>query len=650
MTRLEAMDEYAQALRKGQKEYKELQQSDKSPYPAVLDDILPDSTDTTVEVGRVDIPTEQIVGVKSAGRITAFTAGFYPLLDDKSEFAHKWVELCLAHVDEGIREPIICYEYLGNFYVQEGNKRVSVLKHFGAPRIPAIVRRILPAVSEDPRIVAYYEFLDFYKATGLYNIQFRQPGFYAKLEAALGKAPGESWDDKDRRSFSANFQYFREAFSALGGEKLDMRPEEALLVWLRVHPFSKLGTLTAPELKKAMAELWEDMVSVAQPEPVNVRTEPVDAPKPGILTRILAPAPGHLNVAFVHQLDTDRSEWVRGHEEGRQLLEHDLGSQVTVRSYFHADTPELAEQLLEQAVAEGAEVVFTTTPQLSRVTLKLAVKYPKVRFLNCSVNAPYSSIRSYYSRMYEAKFITGAIAGAMANYDRIGYVGDYPIFGVPASINAFALGAQLTNPRARIQLRWSCMGGQPVEAFRQQDIRVISNRDIPTPDNMYLEFGSYGTYLLDDDDTLLPLASPCWMWGKFYEKVVRSILDGSWNDTKNDPRAVNYWWGIGSGVIDVKFSEKLPTGVRLMAEMLREGLRNGTIDPFRRPLTTQDGTLISDGNRVLTPDELLHMDWLCDNVDGIIPEFEDVLPFSQAMVRELGVHRERIPAQKEALV
>ena len=120
---------------------------------------------------------------------------------------------------------------------------------------------------------------------------------------------------------------------------------------------------------------------------------------------------------------------------------------------------------IDQAIAEGAEVVFTTAPLLSRDTLKAAVKHPKIRFYNCSVDQPYSSIRTYYGRMYEAKFLTGAIAGAMANNDRIGYVGSSPIYGVPASINAFALGAQMTNPRARIDLRWSCLPGDPVREF-----------------------------------------------------------------------------------------------------------------------------------------------------------------------------------------
>jgi basic membrane lipoprotein Med (substrate-binding protein (PBP1-ABC) superfamily) len=292
-------------------------------------------------------------------------------------------------------------------------------------------------------------------------------------------------------------------------------------------------------------------------------------------------------------------------------------------------------------------VVFTTTPQLSRSTLRLAVKYPKVRFFNCSLDSPYSSIRTYYGRIYEAKFITGAIAGAMANNDRIGYIGSNPIFGVPASINAFALGAQITNPRAKIMLRWSCQAGTPQADFFRDGIRVVSNRDVPTQDKMYLNFCNYGTYFLDDDDTLVPLGSPVWLWGKFYENVIRSMLAGTWDKENTHQRAVTHWWGMDSGVIDVKLADHLPEGMKVLADMLRRGLRDNSIDPFRRRIVAQDGTVINDGSRVLTVDELLRMDWLCDNIDGTIPPFEEVLPFAQPMLRELGVYKDSIPPEKE---
>ena len=647
MNVLEAREEYNRALKAGQKEMKDLLNGGIFPHPAVLDDILPAADiDSIINVGTVDIPTNRIVGTKTSGRITAFTKSFLPLLAPESEFAYKWMSLCAAHLsDEGIREPIVCYEYLGNFYVQEGNKRVSVLRYFDAPDIPGNVYRVMPQPSEDPRIKVYYEFLEFYAVSGCYDFQFRQPGNYATLLSYLGKEPGEPWTERQQKKFRSNFQYFREAFASCKGETLDLLPEEALLLWLRVYPFRDLGRLSASTLKKRMTGLWEDMVSLSRETP-QVTTEPAES-KHSLLSILLPTAPEHLNVAFVHQRDVATSAWITGHEKGAQHLKQVMQDKVTVRSYFHADTPEEAEVLLDQAVAEGADVVFTTTPQLSRDTLKAAVKYPKVRFLNCSVNAPYSSVRTYYSRIFEGKFITGAIAGAMSDNNTIGYIGSYPIFGVPASINAFALGALMTNPRARIALRWSCLPGNPVEDFVKQDIRVVSNRDVPTPGRLHLEHGSYGTYFIEPNGNLLHLGSPCWMWGKFYEHVIQSIFNGAWDQGTAENKALNYWWGMDSGVIDVTLSKHLPEGLRQLAWILRKGMQNGTIDPFKRLLVAQDGTIKNDGSRSLTPEELLHMDWLCNNVEGSIPPFEDILPYSQAMVRELGVYRDSIPKKKD---
>ena len=643
-----ASEEYTQALRKGQKEYRELLMAGKSANPLVLDEILPDNNDyPVVDVGLVEIPSERIIGVKSVGRVSAFTASFLPLLELKSEFGTKWVNLCMAHLgDTGITDPISCFEYLGDFYVQEGNKRVSLLRYFDAPRITGMVKRILPPQSEDPRIRAYYEFLEFYKVSKLYTVQFRRPGDYARLTALLGKKSGEVWTDDERRIFRSYFHYFQVAFAAQNTEMKDILPEEALLVWLQLYPYQDLGSLTSAQLKKSIANLWEDVVSTSE-DSVKVQTKAEDEGKGSIVSRIVSSF-DRLNVAFVHQLTPARSTWVMSHEEGREHIEQVFGDRITVRSYYDANTPQECERLIEQAVSDGAQVVFTTSPPLSRATLKAAVKHPKVRFLNCSVDQPYSSIRTYYGRIYEAKFITGAIAGAMANDDRIGYITSYPIFGVPASINAFALGAQMTNPRAQIELRWSCLPGTPQADFFADGIRVISNRSVPTQNRMYLDFCSYGTYLMDDRGELIPLGTPVWVWGKFYEFVIRSIFSGGWKREKGVSTALNYWLGMDSGVIGLNLSDKLPEGVRQMAKLLKKGMEDSVIDPFLRRIVAQDGTVKNDGTHRFTPEQLLHMDWLCENVIGSIPPFQEILPISQNMVRELGIYRDKIPPEKEA--
>ena len=647
--RLEAKEEYAKALRLGLRSHKIALSEGRNGHPLVLDAVLPEGVAESVQnVGIREIPVEQIVGIHSAGRVSAFSPDFLPLLDENSEFAYKWVNLCMAHMNEGIRDPIVCYEYLGKFYVQEGNKRVSVLRYMGASRITAEIRRILPPVSEDPEIVAYYEFLEFYKRTGLYQVQYRNPGDYALLLSHLGKKPEDPWQQREIRTFSAYFQYFTDAFRAVRVEVLDIRPEEALLVWLQVYPFQDLGKWSDKDLQKTVISLWEELAVQSMPEPVQVQTEAPEAEAlPNALTRMIIGTPEHLQIAFVHPLNPESSPWVQGHELGRKHLEEALKEQVTVRSYYPADPEEDMDSLLERAVTEGAQLVFTTTPQMSRNTLRMAVKYPKVRFLNCSVDTPYPSIRTYYSRIYEAKFITGAIAGAMADDDWIGYVGSSPILGVPASINAFALGAQLTNPRAKVVLKWSCMAGNPQEEFLRSGIRVISNRDVPTAQRKHLEFCNYGTYALDNDGQWHALASPVWLWGAFYENVARSILTGTWEKGREGQKAVNYWWGFDSGVIDVELAKEIPDGIRVLAQALRNEMKTGSLEIFRRPIRGQDGSVKNDGSRNLTPEEILHMDWLCDNVIGVIPSFEEIQDYARPMVRQLGIYRDQIPAETE---
>ena len=643
-----AKEEYQAALAKGKKEYRERLAANRNPHPEVLDEILPnDDTQVIMDLGLVDIPAERIIGTKSAGRITAFSASFLPLLDSDSEFAIKWYTLCYDHLEAtGIREPILCYEYLGNFYVQEGNKRVSVLRYFDAPRIPGTVKRVVPPVSEDPRIKAYYEFMDFYKVSKLYTFQFRHPGDYAKLLAFLGKEPDEVWTTDERRTVNAYFYYFLDAFAALNVTNEDILAEEALLLWLKVHPYKELGQMSASELKQSLSALWPDVLSGAHRQEVKTVNETLPDSKQSIITRFISPNPDHVHVAFVHQLDPKSSAWVLGHEDARRYLQEIFGEQIISKSYFDANTPEDMDLALEQAVRDGAEIVFTTAPKMSRATLKAAVNHPKVQFYNCSVDQPYSSIRTYYGRIYEAKFVTGAIAGAMAQNDRIGYIASNPIFGVPASINAFALGAQMTNPRAQIELRWSCCEGTPQADFFRDGIRVVSNRDVPTLDKLYLEFCNYGTYLMDDRGGLIALASPVWLWGGFYENVIRSFLGGAKND-RTSAKAVNYWLGMDSGVIGLNMSSRLPEGVRALALLLEKSIINHTLDPFARKITAQDGTVKNDGKRTFSPDELLHMDWLCSNVTGSIPSFDEILPMSQSIVRELGIYRDSIPAVKE---
>lgn len=654
--RQEAADQYSKALKLGQKNYKEQVLRGNYPYPQVLDEILDENLVAgRVEMGVLEIPTEQIIGTKTAGRRSAFASNFMPLLAADSEFACKWMDLCAAHLgDEGIRDPIRCFEYLGRFYVQEGNKRVSVLKSYGAPTIPGYVIRVIPVWSDDPAVRAYYDFMDAYRLTGLYRVYFSRPGRFAKLQAALGFEPDHVWTPDERQHFVAGLTYFQDACRKQGSE-LEVTAADALLVWLRVYKFEQLWSFSAAELSKSIAAVWPDIKLLSTPAPISVSTETEeekaeDTPTPNIFGRLLqAVFPDHLNIAFVNEYSPERSDWTRAHDLGRQYLEAVMGDKVTVRVYNNATPGKTAEEIMEQAAGDGAQVLFATTPPLIDACRKLAARHPGIRVLNCSASMPYAGVRTYYSRIYEGKFITGAIAGAMSRDGEIGYVASNPIFGVPASINAFALGARLTNPRSRIKLRWFCVEEDAMGVLAAAGADVISNRDVPAPDRAK---ETWGLCRLRPDGTMQSLASPYWHWGNLYVKLVRSIFSGSWDglSSREGERAVNYWWGMSSRTVDVWLSEDLPDGVAQLVQILRRGIIDGSIDPFRRPIRSQDGQLRNNGEKWFSPEEILHMDWLCDSVDGAIPSYDQLLPVARPLVRLQGVYRDQIPPEKEGPV
>ena len=645
MSRQEAAQQYQEALKLGRKTYKERVLRGQYPYPQVLDEILNDTmTAGQVDMGLLDIPAEHVVGTKTQGRRDAFAADFMPLMPADSEFASKWINLCAAHLgDEGIREPVRCFEYLGRFYVQEGNKRVSVLKSYDAPSIPAHVTRIIPAWSDEPAIRAYYDFMHAYQLTGLYQVTFSRAGSFAKLQAALGREPEQVWTEAERRSFLTGYLAFEKAFEKLGGDKLGVTVADAMLVLLKVKGFDEIKAMSDAELNKALTAVWADVRLSAQPAPVSVSTETQEADaEPNLLRRIVdSVSPATLNLAFVSDYLPEESDWAQGHELGRQYVEAVLGERVVCRTYYGAQN---GVEVMEEAIRDGAQVIFGTTPSLIGACRAIAAAHADVRVFSCSISMPYTGVRTYYSRIYEGKFITGAIAGALSRSDVIGYVASNPILGVPASINAFALGAQLTNPNARIRLAWSCVDEHAMETLARSGVEFVSNRDVPTPDRMVEPWGLCRV----TESGFRTVASPYWHWGKVYEKLVRGVLDGRLDAmSAGSSRAVNYWWGMRSGSVGVLIDDSIDAGTRQLANILCRGVANSSILPFERAVRDQNGTSRSDGTHFFSPEEILNMDWFAENVEGALPSYDELLPMARGIARLQGVYRDDIPPEKQ---
>ncbi len=264
---------YQEARRGALREYREAKARGESPYPLHLDEVIPSAKSSSGQsLGLEQIPLALIIGTKTAARTNAFARNFLPLLDGKSEFAAKWVSLCEAHLSEGIREPVKVYEYRNRFYVEEGNKRVSVLKYFDADSITAQVIRI-PGAKDGSREGEMYDaFLPFYRCSGLRTVEFSRRESYARLQELMGLAPDQVWTEEERRDFESLYYYFHKYYVARGGDGRLPGVCDALLVLLERCGYETLRDMAPEELKERVAEVWPQM-SVPKAKAVLDATE-----------------------------------------------------------------------------------------------------------------------------------------------------------------------------------------------------------------------------------------------------------------------------------------------------------------------------------------------------------------------------------------
>ena len=635
-----AREYYQEAQKQAQKEYRACTARGENPYLPVLDELIPSDRYTCCEnLGIVQVPAEFIVGTKTAGRTNAFARNYMPLLGEDTEFATKWRSLCRAHMQEGIRDAVKVYEYKNRFYVEEGNKRVSVLKFFDAISITAAVIRVLPEQTGERDVELYYEFAAFYRCSKVNFVEFSKPGSYADLQRMLGKEPEEKWTEEERRRFATTYYYFRQAYEANGGKKLTTTVGDAMLAYMKVYGYQDLRSMSPAEMKTSVAKVWEEITLQQEETPIDVKLTPEEEKKKGILSTILSGGEEkELRVAFIHDKAPLTSGWTNGHELGRLRAQRVFQDQVITTAYENA-MDEDPSAVVERAIADGNTTIFTTSPLLLPASLRAAVEHPEVNILNCSLNKSHRYIRTYYARMYEAKFIIGAIAGTLAENNRVGYICDYPIFGQIAGINAFALGAQMVNPRATVYLEWSSLDdvNGAVARLTERGIDLISSQDMTK-----LREGarsSFGLYRINGADQTV-LAMPVWQWGVYYETMIRSILNHTFrSEYEESSKALNYYWGMSAGVVELVCSSKLPGSTRKLAEMLQRAICSGISTPFRGPLYTQDGRVIDGEGHFLSTEQIINMDWLASNVVGEIPGYDQLSDVGKATVSIVGLDR-----------
>lgn len=636
-------ENYRAAVKRGKRA---IQNSGQETLPA-LDDLLKDcETAGEVPLGLIDIPSDRIVGTKTAGRSTAFAPNFMPVLEEGSEFSSKWVYLYNSHLSEGIREPIRAYEYMNYYYVQEGNKRVSVLKFCNADTIPGYVTRILPVRNNDHETKLYYEYLDFYNSTNANYMFFSKEGSYYQLMEFAGKRKYDRWSLEERMDLRSAYVRFSQVFDTLGGQELQITAADAMLTYIDLFGYRQLCSETPAQIEINLRKMWNEILLLDNNKEVDVKLDPlpVEEPKRNFFNRILTPVKEVPNykIAFIHAKTAETSSWTYSHELGRMYLKDKFSDTISTVCYDNVSGTEEALQTIEKAIQDGCEIIFTTTPEFMEASLKAAINHPEVKILNCSLNASHKYIRTYYGRMYEAKFLNGVLAGILTESNRIGYIADYPIYGMTANINAFAMGVKMVNPKAVIYLEWSTtlknLGFNLTEKFLGKGVDLISNQDMIIPKKASRQFGLYRI----NGKRPVNLAIPVWHWGKYYERIVRSISSGIWNreGREEGEKALNYWWGMSASVIDLIWAPGIEYSTRKLLETLRNAICNCELNPFCGIIKDQTGAEHGAHDSELPLSEIITMDWLCDNIDGRIPAIHELKQEAQAVVRLGGTNKE----------
>ena len=629
-------EDYEKARKSGEWAYRRAILHGQYPYLPALNSMVRD-IDKYAErdLGVREVPIDMIVGTRTVGRQNSFALNFMPLFEVGTEFATKWSQLYDSACEDGIRESIKVYEFMNKFYVEEGNKRVSVSKYIGYVSIPGNVIRILPPKTDDPMTRIYYEYIDFFNVTGLFTITFTKEGSYAKLADLFGQDLIKPWPDELIESLRAAFTVFSKRYAARSGSKLSISTGDAFLLYVEVFDLESLLHDSENAIDKKILKLWSEYITKTNRDSIELIKNPSEVGRGSSVKTLFklnsAFTDKPIRAAFLFDRKGADSSWVYSHELGANELVERFEGAVEAVKFENCSTAQEMAEAMEACSADEEDIVFATSPAMMDQCLKAAIKYPKLRIMNCSVNFSLHSVPTYYPRMYEAKFLMGCLAASLSENHLIGYRADYPIYGGIANINAFALGAAWFDPYARVKLVWASKKGTDWEKeLLDNGCDIISGIDMIKPKDPTRKYGLYkvleaGTARKDgsirQEQEIVNLAAPVYQWGAYYEQIIKKLLDGSLDARKEGSRdkAVNYWWGMSAGVIDIILSDDLPYNSRKAVMTLRRLIINQAAHPFEGEIHTQEGLLKGPDTPPLSDKEIITMDWLCDNVDGEIP-------------------------------
>src|ERR671920_1652100 len=328
------------------------------------------------------------------------------------------------------------------------------------------------------------------------------------------------------------------------------------------------------------------------------------------LTAGSASAQQKLKVGFIYVGPVGDHGWSYQHDVGRKAIEKEFGNRV--ETTFVESVPEAdAERPIEQLVRTGHNLIFTTSFGFMEPTLRVARKYPNVKFEHATGFKRAPNLSTYAAKFHEGRYIIGQIAGKMSKSGTIGYVGAFPIPEVVAGINSYFLGAQSVNPNVKIKTVWAnswydpAKEGDAAKALLDQGVDVLAQHtDSPAPIQAAEARGRLGFGQASDMERFAPKAQLTAIvdnWGDYYIQRTKAVLDGTW-------KSGDTWGGLAAGMVVMAPYKNMPDDVKKMAQDTEAAIKSGQLNPFKCPVIGQNGKEIErKGNGALSDEQVLGM-------------------------------------------
>lgn len=269
-----------------------------------------------------------------------------------------------------------------------------------------------------------------------------------------------------------------------------------------------------------------------------------------------------IKVGVVHIGDpADGTGYSFMHDQGIVGMQEAIGlaDEQIFRVLNIADTDSNAiTTAIEDCIAQGCNIIFTTSYGYMDPTEALAAEYPDIYFSHATgYKSNETNFNNYFGRIYQARYLAGIAAGMKSETGKIGYVAAYgtELAETCSGINAFALGVQSVNPDAVVYVKslnsWFDPANETAyaEALIEAGCDVITQHcDTANPQIAAEKAGVFSIGYNSDmsgDAPAANLTSAIWNWDVYYTTAVQAVIDGTWAELGN------YYGGIKEGFVDV---------------------------------------------------------------------------------------------------